>query len=249
MPTHSIVVENKCSREVIDPVYADLIEEAVAAYRDVFAERALDIRLMGSVARGEAVLGQSDIDFMALVQDAPSETERAAVRRHADRLGQEYPLVSRVDLDASRPGDLHPGQRFILSSDSLSLAGDDHLTRPRQTIGRRELADLVTLDRDKLIRDYRTALLAVAPEDTAQLLFWSRVVGKDLLKCLRGAVLREGGNYERNIAAIARQVAAHFPEHRAVIEHLFACYNEPTSERETLLRLLDATAHLPLDQH
>jgi predicted nucleotidyltransferase len=241
----ALIIENPCTPMAIAPVYAQLIQEAIAAYHTVFAAQVTEIRLLGSVARGEATPGDSDLDLLAIVRHAPTADKRAALDRHAATLGLANPLVSRVELDASRVEDLHPSRHFFVTSDSLAMAGRDTLTRRSQTVPREVLVHLVTPSRPHLLAAYREGVMHLDPLDGDQLRFYSWIIGKDLLKCLRGVILRRGAPYERNIAAIATQALAHFPDHAATITTLLRCYRTPTTDRAVLLQILDDAAQLP----
>lgn len=242
----TLIIENPCTPVAIAPAYAPLIQEAIAAYHTVFAERVTEIRLLGSVARGEAMTGDSDLDLLAIVRHAPTADERVALDRHAVALGLANPIVSRVELDASRTEDLHPSRRFFLTSDSLAVAGSDTLTLRRQMVPRDTLVRLVTPSLPHILTTCREAVTHLDPTDGDQLRFYSRIIGKDLLKCLRGAVLRRGDTYERNIAAVATQALVHFPDHAPTITTLLRCYRTPLADRAVLLQILDAAARLPV---
>lgn len=230
--------------------YLPLVGAAIAAYQAVFPGQIDAVRLLGSVARGEATIGQSDIDFMALVRDPPTPAHLQALENHAMALTRTYPIVSRVDLEVGQLAHLPELRRFVLSSDSVAIYGADTLTRRRQALPRERLIRLVTPDMAELITGYRAAVRSLderaAPE---QLRFYSRVTGKDLLKCLRAAVLRRGGSYEKNIQAIYHQVSAYLPECAPTARDLYRLYHTPTVERGTLLRVLDeAEQWVPLAQ-
>ena len=90
LPDDTLVIENRCSLDAIGPAYAPLIRAAVAAYHAIFTDQIEEVRLMGSVARGEALPGRSDIDFLAVVREAPSAADRAALDRHAALLGRAH---------------------------------------------------------------------------------------------------------------------------------------------------------------
>jgi predicted nucleotidyltransferase len=66
-----VLVRNTCSRAKVDACYEPLIAAAIQTYRTLFEDELVDVRLMGSVARGEAIPGQSDIDFLALLREVP----------------------------------------------------------------------------------------------------------------------------------------------------------------------------------
>ncbi len=118
--------------------YRPLIDAAITAYKAL--PDLVDVRLQGSVARGEAVTGQSDIDFTAVVAQAPDERTLARLQYRATRLARHYPVVTRVELDAVSLADLIPFQRFALSSDSLNVYGTDTLTVGDRWVDRGELA-------------------------------------------------------------------------------------------------------------
>jgi predicted nucleotidyltransferase len=65
-----VLLRNTCSRSKIDQRYTPLIGAAIAAYQALFEADLVDVRLLGSVARGEAISCESDIDFLALVRPA-----------------------------------------------------------------------------------------------------------------------------------------------------------------------------------
>jgi predicted nucleotidyltransferase len=153
-----ILIENACSWMKIDPCFVPLIGATVRTYREVLPDRVLSIRLMGSVARGDAIIGQSDIDFMGLVDTMPSATAPQTLAHHAERLQLAYPVVTEVDLDVTAIHDLGEFRRLVLSSDSLNLYGVDTLRQVQQTMDRAHLATLVTPDASALIQGYRTAV-------------------------------------------------------------------------------------------
>jgi hypothetical protein len=198
---------------------------------------------MGSVARGQAIAGESDIDFLALVRSAPQPATLEHLARREDALCGGYPVVGRVDLEVECLDGLSEFRRLVLSSDSLSVFGTDQLTRPHQYVDRAELARLVTPPAHALIRDYRAAIEVMDARD--RLARYARVIGKDLLRCLRKEALLRGGAYEKNIGAIYEQVMESVPEHRPLAEALYALYREPRAAKEEVLRVLDeAAAHL-----
>lgn len=74
MPSN-VLVRNTCSRSKVEARFEPLVAAAMAIYRDVFEESLIVVYLMGSVPRGEAIAGQSDIDFIALRQGEPQPTD------------------------------------------------------------------------------------------------------------------------------------------------------------------------------
>ena len=155
-------------------------------------------------------------------------------------LARIHSIVSRVDLDATPVANLPAFRRFVLSSDSVCVHGEDRYTTPVQTIDRgAALTHLVTPDAASMIEAYRLGIAAIEKWDEEEARFWSRIVGKDLLKCLRAVSLRRGGDYEQSIVGIHRQIASYAPEPADLADLLIALYREPTTDLGRLRLALD----------
>lgn len=244
-----VIVRNRCDWANVGGRFGPMVADAVAVYRDIFGDRIVDVRLLGSVARGESALWRSDIDFVGLVDGLPSDEEIQALEERAKGLGMLFPVVSRFDLEAEAAEGLAPFRRFVLSSDSIRVFGSETVTTLTQTMEREELIALVTPDAATMIGGYRSAIEALgeAPND-ADLLFWNRIVGKDILKCLRGTVIRLGGEYEVNIGGIHGQVAEYAPSWTALADVLYRCYRDADSGRRELLAVLDSAERIILTE-
>jgi predicted nucleotidyltransferase len=233
----TVLIENQCSGEKIASIYLPIIDDAITGYHAIFGACVLNIRLLGSVARSEAN-PHSDIDFVAVVRTTPSEEQ---LRQLADReqdLQRQYPFVSKVDLEAVSVNGLARFRQFIFATDSVSLFGSDLYTRERQTWDRQQLAALITPDLDDIVTSYRNGVER-ADEDNRELLcFYSRLIGKDILKCLRCIALLHGGEYERNIGRIYNQLLQYAPEVRGILHELYELYVHPSHDRQKLLRVL-----------
>jgi predicted nucleotidyltransferase len=239
MRTH-VLISNTCSRSKVEARYEPLVEDVILTYQHVFGADLIDVRLMGSVARGEAIAGQSDVDFLALLHTEPPAAILQELTGREQRLGRQYRTIGRVDLEAERLATLSEFRSFVVSSDSISVLGTDRLLRRRQSMDRRRLARLVTPDARVLIGSYRAALEHLEPDATPGLVArYARVTGKDLLKCLRGHALLCGAAYEKNIGAIYRQIGVYAPEYRQLADALYSLYRSPGPSKDAILQVLD----------
>ncbi|MDQ6670152.1 MAG: hypothetical protein M3069_05295 [Chloroflexota bacterium] len=239
-----VLVRNICSRSKVEPCFEPLIEGAIRTYQDAFVDSLVAVYLMGSVPRGEAIAGVSDIDFLGVVcrETEPADLEYLSARESA--LAQTFPVVAGVDLEAERLDTLAEFRKFVLASDSICISGTDSFTRRQQYVERRFLADLVTPDAPVLIRSYRAAVERLdSVADEGSLARYARLTGKDLLKYLRRLALERGARYERNIGAIHRQLVTFAPEHGLIADELYGLYCEPPrAEKARILRVLDQAA-------
>ncbi|MBT7161227.1 MAG: nucleotidyltransferase domain-containing protein [Victivallales bacterium] len=212
--------------------------DAIAVYTEIVGNLIREIRLMGSVARGDAVAPFSDIDFIALLSAQPTEGQVAAIAGKAAELSQRFACVSKVDLETVVLERLSEARRFILSSDSVHLWGTDLYTLCEQRISRQKLADMLTPDLEGIVTRRQEAVRGVPEGDEAMLMQWSRWSGKDVLKCLRKEALLAGGTYERTIAGIHRQLRVHTPDRIELVDALYELYAQPEPDKERILAAL-----------
>lgn len=231
-----ILIRNNCSLEQVDPRFLPLIERARAGMLACCCAQVHEIRLQGSIARGDAEVCLSDLDVIALVDGSPTDEQRRCLEELAASLGATTDLVSRFDLEAVDANRLEPFQHFVLTSDSLCIHGVDTLTLPVQTMERLALARLVTPDPVAILPDYLDWVEELTSAGDAERRFASRIIGKDLLKVLRGVLLLRGAPYEVAVPRLAVQVRDLAPEAAEVAAHLFALYSEPTTDQEAIRR-------------
>jgi uncharacterized protein len=120
-----ITVLNECSLDHVEHDYLPIVEEAAAAYRRNLDKLLLAIRLAGSVPRGEATHGSSDINFVALLSTNPVADQRNALLAESKRLTAKHPCVSRVALETDIKGRIPAFREFVLRSDSICVWGND----------------------------------------------------------------------------------------------------------------------------
>jgi predicted nucleotidyltransferase len=233
----TVLVENPCSLEKIADIFWPIINDAVAVYQAVFGASIQSIRLMGSVARGQAN-PHSDIDFIALLRTRPTQEQMRRIDELEKRMRHNHAFVSKVDLEAVWADSVAEFRRFVLTTDSVTLFGSDHYVAKQEIWDRRQLADMVTPDLAGLVISYRSALEKAGDENGEILSFYSRLIGKDILKCFRRVALLRGCPYQRNIGRIHEQLLQFAPELKEVVEELHDLYVHPSDDKQRLLTTL-----------
>lgn len=225
-----VTIGNRCATAHVNPAFWPVITATIAGSLQLAGSRVGEIRLQGSIARGDARVGQADLDLVVLVEASEPEAD-APWMELATHLARAFPVITRIDLDAKPRTEVGAFQQFILASDSLHVYGQDRLTQAHQTMDRRALAHLVTPNPAEMVADYQAwgeELTATSFADEVR--FASRIIGKDLLKVLRGLVLLRGAPYEVAIPQIATQTIEWAPEFALVAEQLLACYVAPSAD-------------------
>jgi predicted nucleotidyltransferase len=238
MRTQRVIVRNRCSASRIPCEFEPLVASLTLACWTILGDALVDLRLLGSVARGEARPGESDLDIVALVRTCPSEKVCGDLAAVAEESQSLYRVVRRIDLDVYEIDGLSDFQRLTLSSDSISLHGVDTLTRSRQSVDREWLAHTVTPDVGETTRAYEESLDDLDNTAEEQLTEYGRVIGRDLLRCLRGEALRRGSRYSPSMTEIDAQVGQFVPECRELAARLYATYRNPRKSKAELVSLL-----------
>jgi len=230
-----ITIGNDCSLDRVGRDYTVIIEDAVGAYRRNLDKLLLSVRLMGSVPRGEASFGSSDIDFVALAAMNPGADQRNMLAAESKRLTGKYSCVSHVDLEIEIKGRVLAAREFIFRSDSICVWGDDAYPKTDTKMTNVALSKLVTPDFIQLQSGYRQRLKApIHGQELGQL---CRSVSKDVLKCFRKYLILKLAVYRKGAIDIHDQLVMYFPQETDTFDRLLKIHEQPV-EREDLLDIL-----------
>lgn len=231
-----IAVVNDCSLEKVARDYAPIIDEAVGAYRRNLDKLLMSVRLLGSVPRGEAALGVSDIGFVALASMNPGSDQRNMLAAESKRMTAKYPCVSSVDLQVEIKGRVSPARAFIFQSDSVCVWGEDTYSQTETRMSNLALAKLITPDFDKLLSGYRQRLKA--PIQAEELTHLCRSVSNEVLRCFRKYLILRLAIYRKGMADIHDQLVTYYPGETDTFGRLLRIHDQPVDKREDLLDIL-----------
>lgn len=238
-----ITITNERSPDLVSAAFCPIIPEALKAYRDSLSGADIvNIRLMGSVPRGDAREIHSDIDFVCICRTAPEKKALDALQLGADALTKRYKFVRKVDLEFELQGKIPASREFIFRTDSISVFGDDPYPPEELVIDSLELAEKITPGLERLITRYRDGVQNARSGD--ELILFSRWIGKDILKSLRYRLIVEQGIYERSPVKIHAQLVRHYPEDRELFDALLNAYLAPGADAEALEALLSEAGEL-----
>lgn len=91
-------VRREGALRLVQPEFAALVQEYAAAARAAFGPALDSVYLYGSIPRGTARVGVSDLDGQLLLTREPTRADRATTRRLEEELGAAYPQVSFVGI-------------------------------------------------------------------------------------------------------------------------------------------------------
>ena len=228
-----VELRNTTSMAKVDAEYRPIIVDVTAWSQDHFGARLAELRLLGSVARGDALPGTSDIDFVVIARRIVEHDETACLQ-WSRAAGARYNCVTSVDIDVYEPeaARASPSTALILQTDSLVLVGGDGFGRAPVRLEARELAEIWDVRLPAIVPGYTDAVRRAA--DEASLRRWSRLVGKDIMKCWRTRLLEEHGVFPRSITDLYAELIGRWPEVSDHFATLWKLYRYPTENRREI---------------
>jgi hypothetical protein len=210
---------NDCSWGSVDDEWRPLIDAATTTCVGELGTELAACYLTGSVPRGTATAGLSDLDLISVTRRGRGEAEDAWADDAEIRLRDAFPIASGVGieiwpmewLDADTADTwIFP---FIIKVHSLRTAGEDLAATIRRYRVEPEIArdDLMQIDADlaEAIHELRAA------SDEHAESYWVRRISKNVLRAGFGLVMLDVGRYTRDIDICYQRFIGRYPEHAA----------------------------------
>ncbi len=235
-----IVLVNHTSINHVGLEYQPIIDCVVNLLKDSLKEYLVEIRLLGSVPRGDAIPPYSDIDFLAVTRISNQQGLPQPHQTLLEDLCRRFPIVSKIDIQYMSEDDIdrHFDFKLIVMTDSICVYGEDNYTVAEYSILNTELADLWNPNLDSIICNYRTAL-ASSLISKAEIVKYSRLTGKDMMKCFQRKILLDFGRIEKSIEKIYFNLVEHYPGYVALFDKLWKLYRYPTDDREAIVAIIE----------
>lgn len=120
-------IVNPCSRDRLQPLWLDLVKDLKVVCCEHFGDNLHSLYIRGSVARGCAIAGISDLDSFAILSQELDERENNWISSVQKLLKLKYPFCAGVELGCI------PYQNFfrthhlkvLLKTQSLCIFGED----------------------------------------------------------------------------------------------------------------------------
>lgn len=201
----------------VDAAFTPLVLAAEDCLKSMLGERLHSIYLYGSVPRGSAVVGRSDLDLEVVLHDDPTETERIAIDELAADLGRATDVVSEVGIIvAGRPRLLSAAERhdhaFQISCLCTPLWGRDLAEELPDQYPTIDLARNITSGTQAAFIRLNTAL---ADRTGAGADFVRQRVGRRIARLAFTCVLARWPGWTSDPTTIQTVVTAYYPERPA----------------------------------
>lgn len=223
---------NPASLEKIQEGWKPVIQDVIVAYKTHFGEKLKSVYIRGSVAKGQAVEGISDIDSIAYI-DLPKdainhEWEEVAEKEIADK----YDFLESAEL-MSRPLVIGP-MNVILLNQAVCVYGDP-IVVPRVKLGKEMMMHIPNLDKRIQILDKKLAS-ADTPEKVKETCVW---FAKDILRTGFELTMERSKRYTRDLYLCYQDFAEYYPNKESQMREVLDLALNPTSDKKVIEKIRD----------
>ncbi len=124
---------NPASKDAVQEEYKPLINDIVGAYEKNYGERLRYVYMRGSVARGQAIAGVSDIDTFAYVDILKDDIDEHWTKEAEEDFRKKYPFINGVEMNAYPLSAIT--QDTIILNQSIVVWGEE-IVVPKLKIGK-----------------------------------------------------------------------------------------------------------------
>jgi len=225
---------NPASVEKLQEKWKPLIEDIIEAYKTVYGEKLQNVYIRGSVAKGEAVDGVSDIDTFCFVDLSNEEIkERNAARGKLRRdIEAKYNFVEEVEMGA-RPLSAIPESSIILNQ-ALCVYGEP-LPVPQLKVGKEMAINSYSLNsRFKWLENFLTK--DESDEEIKKDCVW---LMKGLLRIGFEITMERSQKYTRDLYLCYETFAEYYPDKEPEMREALELALNPISDRQEIKRIMD----------
>ncbi|MHC3471495.1 nucleotidyltransferase domain-containing protein [Streptomyces sp. 7R007] len=240
-PQGHIAREGSLAR--IPPAFRPVVAAARDRLQDVFGTRLHSAYLYGSVPRGTARVGRSDLDLLVALREEPTEADRGATRALSEALDREFAQIDGV-------GTLLYGRERLLSEAETydlgwfvaclctPLLGEDLAAylpryRPDSLLARETNGDLALF-----LPRWRERIAAAEDTDEARRPL-VRFLSRHLVRTGFTLVMPRWGGWTSDLAEMAEVFAAYYPQRAAQLRAAAVLGREPVGDPVVLRTYVD----------
>jgi hypothetical protein len=242
------VIQNDAHPDIIQAPFRAVVDDVVKAYTGAISADIDSIYITGSVARGLASEGESDLNSFAVLAATsdPDLVLQDWVADAEDALGARHPAVTGVQLELwpyysvfTDPSRFSVGA-FIIRTHSACVWGVDLST---QLPDYRVSPAIANDDLVQIADDLADALDAIRDDPRAEVVrLWCRYAARCFLRSGFGLVQMQEGVHTRDADVCRDYLVRHFPARAGDFQQALLYAHQPTGTARDALRFLEAAA-------
>lgn len=233
---------NPCRLENIHSPWTGAVDWLKDLYLERFSGLIHSIYLRGSVPRGEAIEGVSDLDSLAVLKGDPEQFDYQWVGKALEEFKKKFPFANYVEFDFLPLEGLlekreYYSSRFILKVLSTCVYGEDLAKKISKIKPSLEISySLYGNFPEVLLKAKRNIRQA---ETVGEIKYWCTWVMKRILRTGASLVIEREGGFSRELYPCYALFIKYYPERRSEMHHALELAINPVFRKGVLLKFLD----------
>ncbi|WP_248750086.1 nucleotidyltransferase domain-containing protein [Pseudomonas sp. MWU15-20650] len=203
----------------------------------------LGIYVYGSVARGDASPGESDLDLTLILGEPPDSSVRESLDRLRQALEQRHPSVTKIDFDIGDRAEVlapehQPKWGFWLKHHCRCVWGEDLSLHFEGFKPSRDVARALNADFEPVLSGYLTRIDGV--DSVPERLRLQREAARKLIRATHTLRPEDALMWPHTLEEHVALFVQHHPEMRVQIAYFLFEARNPSAEREAFCTRLQA---------
>ncbi|WP_125612451.1 nucleotidyltransferase domain-containing protein [Specibacter cremeus] len=232
---------NDAAPSKILPPYGAAIEESVRVYRRHVGQDLHSVYVRGSVARGRAVPGVSDLDCFAVTRRSSGGQDDSWLAAAGVRIANLTPLVTDVQLELWPCDEVMVLDRFaetcfLLKTQSACVWGED--LGPRLPRFKPDVA-VANNDICQIEADVEEAIVALKADGSPpDVRYWCRRIMKNILRTGFSLVMLQERSFTRDLKPCYEAFTRHYPDQQTAMRRVLELAIIPSADRDVVVSVL-----------
>ncbi|WP_060982953.1 nucleotidyltransferase domain-containing protein [Vibrio splendidus] len=210
-------IENLYSPKNIAPEFQDAVNAVIDSLLSDLPNQIDGIYLYGSVPRGTAIIGSSDLDVSIVLTTPIGQKEKGVFKLLSDTIPKAYPQVSKLDIDPGFLRDvLQPTEKyhwhFWIKHCCCCVWGNDLSNEFSLYKPSIEIAQALNGDLSTFLEQMSPSFQTMAGGDVA------KVIGKKLVRAAYYFVAEQDGSWYTNLSQCAEAANRYYSNQSDDIE-------------------------------
>lgn len=233
---------SESSADKIASPWKEVVEEIKNAYLSHLGDVVHSVYVRGTVSRGEAIEGISDIDTFAVITKKPEEIDRLWVKETRKALEQKFSFSAGVEFDFVAYDELFDrdnlfNDRFTIKTQSACVYGDDLAQKIPPFRADAQTASHFHRNLKKVLENARKGI-ADNP-DKEDIKEWCRWVMKRIIRAGFILVMHKEQAFTRDLYPSYELFAKYFPEQEPKMKMALDFAINPTDNAKEIANFLD----------
>lgn len=225
---------NPASKEKIQEEWQPVVNDIIDAYKTEYGDALHSVYIRGSVSKGEAVFGISDVDTFAYVTSKKEEIKTDWMDSFEKEMVIKYPFAQGVELRVDPIEDAYNDRILILQS--ACIYGTDLNTEiPKIKVGKETLGHVYSFSKNLAWFD-KWMIKSQEPEKIKKSCTW---LMKRFLRTGFELTMEHAGLYTRDLYPGYKVFAEYYPEKEAEMKEVLYLALNPTDDLGIIKRIRD----------